>query len=226
MKYLGLWWNIPCEWTQVRRSKVRSRTPTRYNSWKKEEQSINAFHISSGFCHVGLYHCNLYMNNHQTTFHLKIDLDDMQSHPLQRRRKDFLIGGGTVCKISFVVQDIYGTDWKLRGGGTCPRCPPGSYAYALCRIHFGQYQASSAVLEWPSVTPRLISSFHVQEERAWYPLGVQTVDFRWFRQGASNQVAEQKHMDTWLSKGVANKNYTAKDKEGVIGLWKTRCVNV
>ena len=34
----------------------------------------------------------------------------------QRRKKDFLIGGGggggggTVCKISFVVQDIYGTD--------------------------------------------------------------------------------------------------------------------
>ena len=32
----------------------------------------------------------------------------------QRRRKDFLIGGGggggTVCKILFVVQDIYGTD--------------------------------------------------------------------------------------------------------------------
>ena len=36
-----------------------------------------------------LYHCNLYMNNQQTTFHLKIDLDDMQ-----RRRKGFLIGGG------------------------------------------------------------------------------------------------------------------------------------
>ena len=50
------------------------------------------------------------MNNQQTTFHLKIDLDDVQW-----RRKGFLIGGGgggggTVCKISFVVQDIYATD--------------------------------------------------------------------------------------------------------------------
>ena len=30
--------------------------------------------------------------------------------------------GGTVCKISFVVQDIYGTDWKL--GGHVPPVPP------------------------------------------------------------------------------------------------------
>ena len=31
VKNPNLWWNIPCEWTQVRRWKVLSRTITRYN---------------------------------------------------------------------------------------------------------------------------------------------------------------------------------------------------
>ena len=49
-------------------------------------------------------------------------------------------------------------------------------------------------------------------------LGVQTVDFQQLSQGACNQIAERKHEDAWLSKGVVYKNYTAKDKQGVTGL--------
>ena len=51
---------------------------------------------------------------------------------VQRRRKDFLIGGAQYVINYFVVQNIYGTDWNL--GGHVPRCPPGSYAYAVCRL--------------------------------------------------------------------------------------------
>ena len=40
----------------------------------------------------------------------------------------------------------------------------------------------------------------------------------------SNQIAEQMHVDAWLSKGTANKNYTAKDKQVVIRLLKLNVV--
>ena len=49
--------------------------------------------------------------------------------------KTFWLGGTQYVINYFVVQNIYGTDWKL-GGDTCPRCPPGSYAY-------GQYKITS-----------------------------------------------------------------------------------
>ena len=41
---------------------------------------------------------------------------------LQRRRKDFLIGGAQYVINYFVVQNIYGTDWKL-GGARAPGAP-------------------------------------------------------------------------------------------------------
>ena len=46
-----------------------------------------------------------------------------------------------------------------------------------------------------SLVPRLISSFRTREEISLVTLGVQTVDFRRLRQGASNQIAEQNHVD-------------------------------
>ena len=59
----------------------------------------------------------------------------------------------------------------------------------------------------PSLVPRLISSFRTREEKSLVALGggVQTVDFRRLRQGASDQIVEQNHVDAWLSKGVVNK---------------------
>ena len=47
----------------------------------------------------------------------------------QRRRKDF-DWGGTVCnKLLCSTEHIWNRLKTLGGGGTCPRCPPGSYAY-------------------------------------------------------------------------------------------------
>ena len=45
MGQLGIWCNIPCEWTQVRRSKVMSRTPTRYKTCIKRSRGIVWWHI-------------------------------------------------------------------------------------------------------------------------------------------------------------------------------------
>ena len=44
-----LWWNIPCEWTQVRRSEIISRTPTRYNiciKRKKNSLFIHTYNVT------------------------------------------------------------------------------------------------------------------------------------------------------------------------------------
>ena len=59
---------------------------------------------------------------------------------------------------------------------------------------------------------------------AWDPKwhwGIQKVDFQQLRQGASNQIAEQKHVGARFSKGVVYKHY--EDKQVVIGLLKTCC---
>ena len=40
MEQLGIWYNRPCEWTKVRRSKVMSRTPTRYKTCIKRSRGI------------------------------------------------------------------------------------------------------------------------------------------------------------------------------------------
>ena len=50
----------------------------------------------------------------------------LQRHgAIQRRRKDFLIGGAQYVINYFVVQNIYGTDRKLggRGGARAPDAP-------------------------------------------------------------------------------------------------------
>ena len=58
---------------------------------------------------------------------------------VQRRRKDFLIGGGVGGggaqseTTHRVVSNLYNNFMK-HGGGTCPRCPPGSYAYVVHKM--------------------------------------------------------------------------------------------